>query len=683
MATDVSEVCDNLWHLRDPADHAALSTAAANAARFRSDAALVADVVENIMTGAAGGAADDDDGEAARHDVTLTMWMLIDKLCKEAEVFVDVFRDRLITLAERFGFPPSAPQHALFKQLFDGWKFVFGPLLVSLIDIKLKERFRGGGGAEGLVADAPALAITTDVAQAAAQRSKGALIQHNLRSVGGFSMQNANNARPDGMAGALLVKTRDSLQTMRVSSMYAPSMPVEMTIAMPERDADAPVGHMQALPAGHDQDYLEQRKSRLRAMADKWKQKEDEAGERKRQRDADRAATKGAAGAGGEEEEDPFEGVKMPEQLPRDEFGVLIGNFPAGIRFLRDAIAAAGGALELLLIEERIAELADREVQREFGNVRQFLNIHRPTFTVHNEADRWVVRLADDPPPDPAKPFSWDHTECPYCSYILKGRNVCKHMNNRKCIGIQISNGLMNRLTSPIAKLSFAAKYIMERIDDIDDDDVMWFAECIELAGEEKRFRYGSSRQFAPVLKAIREVRDKWLDGKDAATMAAAPISADDRCYARFFGAVGRNLRRLPIAWIDTGDVVDMGRRFCSGIKPPWTQLPRAGDPRIRMTNVYAGMLFAESDTDKDDEHSSDEEEFSDDEAAQFEFAPPVSPMETVMVAGMERDTKKLNYRLRTAPPIPAGMAIKAEGKQGMADVYKSVPNAGVSTQRR
>ena len=63
--------------------------------------------------------------------------------------------------------------------------------------------------------------------------------------------------------------------------------------------------------------------------------------------------------------------------------------------------------------------------------------------------------------------------------------------------------------------------------------------------------------------------------------------------------------------------------------------------------------------TDSDDKISSEEEEFSDDEAEQFEFAPPVTVMETIMAAGIERETKKINFRLRTAPPIPAALAVR------------------------
>ena len=116
-----------------------------------------------------------------------------------------------------------------------------------------------------------------------------------------------------------------------------------------------------------------------------------------------------------------------------------------------------------------------------------------------------------------------------------------------------------------------------------------------------------------------------------------------------------------------------MGKRFCQRVLPPFHPPPLPGDPRIKVSNQYPGMLFAESDSDPDDRPSDAEDEFSDDEAAQFEFAPPVTPLETVMAAGRERDTKRLNYRLRTAPPIPAAMAVRQDGTTSQRQVYKAL----------
>ena len=109
-------------------------------------------------------------------------------------------------------------------------------------------------------------------------------------------------------------------------------------------------------------------------------------------------------------------------------------------------------------------------------------------------------------------------------------------------------------------------------------------------------------------------------------------MTQDDRSFALLFATIGQCHKRLPIRWIEMGDVVEMSRRFSSGVLNPHLPPPQPGDPRIKVENKFPGMLFATSDTDVDDLPTDDEnDKGSDDEAAQFEFAPPVSMLETVM----------------------------------------------------
>ncbi|KAK9497763.1 hypothetical protein O3M35_004423 [Rhynocoris fuscipes] len=66
---------------------------------------------------------------------------------------------------------------------------------------------------------------------------------------------------------------------------------------------------------------------------------------------------------------DTFDDVQMPVELPRDEYGIRKGNFPLGVRFIRDAIRACGGAVELDVLVNRISTLSNRAVLSQFGNV--------------------------------------------------------------------------------------------------------------------------------------------------------------------------------------------------------------------------------------------------------------------------------------------------------------------------
>ena len=546
MASDLNEVCESIWQLRDPEDHAGLARLAADAARLGGDRPdVVANVVESVFAATAEAGTASESALLQR----VTMWSLLDKLSKESPAYVAAFRPRLVDLGIRYFMHRSAPHGGFFWQLLDGLAFTYGGPLAAMVKIKAKAAADAAappaataaeGGAAGAAADAaaPSGQLTT---VGTGTGGSHALVARSGRAVGGFVAQRANNARPAGAEHALQVKTRDSLQAMRMASAYVPAMPEEMQLPAAARDADAADGFMQALPEGYVENYLDARKKRLRDIAANRRSAE----EARRKAAAERR-TRGEEG----EAVDSFDDVVMPLELPRDEHGVKIANFPAGVRFLRDAIRQCGGALELTLLEERMSQLADAELKAEFGDLRRFIFIHKPTFAVVEERNRWVVRLVGDEPPDlTMQYFSWENTECALCSKIVPGRNLAKHLNNRKCVGIQLANGLSGRTDrpSPICTLGLAAKAVMDRRDHLDDDDVMHFARCLDDAAGVARFKFASDKQFAPILKAVRVVRDDFLRAKGVTEIANAKVTGDDRAVCALFAALGTNLKRLPV----------------------------------------------------------------------------------------------------------------------------------------
>ena len=380
------------------------------------------------------------------------------------------------------------------------------------------------------------------------------------------------------------MKTRDSLQAVRTAALYAPQLPTEMPTLALQADSDAPEGFMQAVPADFHDKYLSARQIGAKRI---FQARQNQA--------AEQASRKQPTAEGSSI--DLFADVVMPAEFPRDEFGVKIGNFPAGVRFLREAIRSCGGALELSLLEERMAQMADRESQSEFGNLRQFIQIHRPTFTVTEEHGKWIVRLTDAPPPDHSSDYSWQRIACPKCTKLVSGRNLARHTDSRRCMDVQIAKGMKGDPDSPIGHLAFAARTILEVVSNgtMDDDDVMQFAMQVNAAASVPRFREGSAKRFMPVLKALRVVRNYWLEMKGVTEMSQVEVTEEDGPYCALFAAFASNMRRLPIAWIETGDIVDMGHRFSKELKQPFAPTPRPGDPRIKISNTFPGFMFAES----------------------------------------------------------------------------------------
>ncbi|ORC91854.1 uncharacterized protein TM35_000054500 [Trypanosoma theileri] len=584
----------------------------------------------------------------------LVLWFFIDRLAKQHAIFLDALRPRLRGLAAAAAPGVGTAEWDDFKNLLkSSIAVVFGAPLVSLILLEID----------------PEAQTETARNASQAERSQKALTLHSnaLRTAGAFTTKAIMTERPASAKHTLQVKTIDSQMSMNVASSYVPARPQEIIVTDIHPDVDAPHGYMKAIPADYLKNYENTRRKRLREVMERNRQEMD-----RRQEDELLNRVRGTATQHGKIPD--FSDVVMPLELPRDEYGVKRGFFPLGVRFIREAIRSCGGAVELDVLVNRLSTLASKEAVAEFGDVREFLLIHRPTFRITNEKDRWIVRLATDDSSDP----TWESMQCPLCSKVLRGRNLARHVGCRQCVTTQIAIGLHGEVRGPISELAFVAKSIIDRAKTFNDWDLEWFADCIQRAAECKRFKLSSQAKFAPILKAMRIVRNRWLARKGVSEVSDAVVDASDAAVALLFRTIGRNVNRLPIPWIDMGDVVDMCRRFSDTVLPPFNPPPRPADPRISLYNEYPGFLLCESEVDDEDDASGDEDAFSDDEAPTFVFAPPVELAETLFTAGFERDTKRLQHRMRTAPPLVLQRVLKGDRTQTQREMYADAKNTGV-----
>ncbi|KEG13412.1 hypothetical protein DQ04_01021130 [Trypanosoma grayi] len=585
----------------------------------------------------------------------LVLWYFIDRLAKQHAIFLDALRPRLRGLATTVAPAAGTPEWNDFKNLLkSSIAVVFGAPLVSLILLEID----------------PDTQKETARTATAAERSQGALTLHSnaLRTAGAFSTKAIKTERPAGAKHTLQVKTMDSQMAMNMASSYAPARPQEVAVPEIQPDADAPHGYVKALPADYMKNYENTRRKRLREVMERNREEMD-----RRQEDEFLKRVRGTTSHKGQVPD--FSDVVMPLELPRDEYGVKRGFFPLGVRFIREAIRGCGGAVELDVLVNRLSTLASKEAVAEFGDVREFLLIHRPTFRITNEKDRWIVRLAGDNGSDP----TWESMQCPFCSKVVRGRNLARHMGCRLCVTTQIALGLHGEIHGPISELAFVAKFIIDHADAYDDWDLECFADCVQRAADCRRFKLSSQAKFAPILKAMRVVRNRWLARKGVSEVADAVIDPGDAAVANLFRTIGRNVNRLPIPWIDMGDVIDMCRRFSDSVLPPFNPPPRPADPRTSLHNEYPGFLLCESEVDDEDEPSDNEDAFSDDEAPTFVFAPPVELAETLFTAGFERDTKRLQHRMRTAPPLVLQRVLKGDRSQTQREMYAEARNGSNS----
>ncbi|KAG5503167.1 hypothetical protein GH5_04228 [Leishmania sp. Ghana 2012 LV757] len=657
----LSEACDTIAGISDATTHAQVAAIARQCESHLGNVSELLDALENTLSTSAG---------AQR----LMLWFFVDRLAKQHSLFCDSLRPMLIHLCTHYAPSRTSDEwHDFVTLLKSSLAVTFGQPMVSLILLQLGEDAKAPGpGKDGNIRHAQRK-----------QRGSTALTAHSkaLRTTGAFMTKAIAVERSAEHRHSLQVKTMDSQMAMSVSSSYAPSRPVEIVVPEMRPDANALRGFMQALPEGYMENYHEARRKRLREMMERSREEQDRKQEHeilKRVRQDTMDAADGArsgnvtcdSNAEGVSGPFPdFSDIQMPLEFPRDEHGVKRGNFPLGVRFIRDAVAACGGAVELDVIVSRISTLANREAVAEFGNVREFMLIHSPTFRLVSEGGQWIVRLTNDKNDEEA---TWKSLQCPACSKVVRGRNFARHYNCRRCITAQIALGLQDDAEGrgPIAELAHAAKRVLSMREACDDGDLDALADCLERAAAVRRFRLGSTRQFAPIMKAMRVVRDCWLAKKGVEEVAMAEVTAADMSLGNLFRIFGENIHRLPIAWIEMGDVIDMCRRFTDEVAPPFNPPPRPADPRISLQNEYPGFLLCESEVDDEDLPSDNEDEFSDDEAPAFTFAPPVDIAESLFVAGFERDTKRLQHRMRTAPPMVLQRVLQAEGTQTQTEMY-------------
>lgn len=583
---------------------------------------------------------------SSRDDRKLALWRLINCLSKQHPVFLDILKSKIINLCTRYHPEPSSAEYQTFVGMVEtAMALQFGSPVMSLVIKQLREK--NGGASE----DHSALTVH----------------RPDLHTAGGFALSHASVDRM-GSEHSLQVKTLDSQMSMSVANSYTPAQPVSIVVPDYLPDSDAPQGFMKALPADHTKQYEEARRKRLREVMEKNREERNQRQEQQlleRVREAERHDSPQA-----EKAEDLYGDLKMPLEFPRDEFGVKIGNFPLGVKFIRDAIRSCGGAIELDVISQRISSLSSHTVVSNFGDIREFLRIHSPTFRLQLEGSQWIVRLTDS---QLSGDFTWRSLMCPFCSKTVKGRNFAVHANCRSCVTVQITQGLHGIANQgPISELAQSAMTILRNKESFDDGDIDALASCLNRAAEVRRFRLGSTRDFAPILAALRVVRDRWLEGKGVTEMADAEISADDFSVFNLFRVLGRNIHRLPIPWIEMGDVVDICRRFSSEVLPPFNPPPRPADPRISLHNDYPGFLFCESEVDDEDEQSGDEA-YSDEDEPTFVLAPPVDAAEAIFTAGFPRDTKKLHHRMRTAPPMMLHRVLKGDSTQTQQAMYADI----------
>lgn len=702
----LSAVCDAIGGISDSTTHAELVSLAKQCEPFLGSVPEVMDATENALAISAG-------------RQRLMLWLFVDRLAKQHSIFLDALRAKVIALATRNAFRPSDAEWGDFVDLLkSSFTVLFGSPLVSLVLMQLSGGSVGADATSASDAAAGGGSATSGGGAPAVKRSQTALTAHHsvLRRTGAFLSKAVAVERSGTAKHTLQVKTLDSQMAMNVASSYAPARPVEMPVHELHADTDAPAGYMQSEPAAYQRSYEETRRKRLREIMERNREEQDRRQQEEllRRVRGDAGVAEGAAASGVEEgvegadakgmdgakrtagarRYDDYSDIQMPLEFPRDEYGVKRGNFPLGVRFIKRAIASCGGAVELDVLVNRLSSLASREAVAEFGNVREFLLIHSPTFQLALEKGQWIVRLVEGSPEGvsssqkggalsqgktSALEPTWEAMTCPHCSKVVKGRNYARHENCRRCIAAQMAFGLHEDYygRGPIAELAFLAKNLIAHRDTYDDGDVDAFADCLQRAAQVRRFRLSSPRNGAPILKAMRVVRDRWLESKGVQEMSDAPITASDNSICCLFRVFGRCVHCLPIAWIEMGDVIDMCHRFSTHVREPFNPPPRPADPRISLQSEYPGFLLCESEVDSEDDPSDGEDEFSDDEAPTFTFAPPVDVAETIFTAGFERDTKRLQHRMRTAPPLVLQRVLSSDGSQTQGEAYRSFQSTG------
>jgi len=484
-------------------------------------------------------------------------------------------------------------------------------------------------------------------------------------------MHRSFNESPDSSELGKLAKSEPASQTafMRKngnvvvmtsmqSHIAAPPVPDNTSMIFPTASVDAPKGHMRTLPESESiEAYIQRRNSGLRKIFQTLEQgpaRNTHSFDDGRNLTADEIEFLAAQPT--QQKLSIKVDFPLPKEFIRDEYGVKVGNYYDGVRFIRDAIIQCGGMIPLERLETRLG--ATTELKENIGNVRQFLDIHDGLFSVkkeHENANGLAVFLRDSldesrmSRAEPGFVLS-----CPDCGLEIKGLTLPRHHGSRICISLQLMKGCEGESATPIMRLANISMHINRSGFSFDDGDIDDFANALDEAGDVPRFRYSSHQQFAHlVFRAIKAVRNKWTSARNCTNVRdITPFHEDERSYIHFFRALGRNMKRLPFSWIDMGEVYDMCGTVLLDVKDFFPPPPRPADPEIASTNMYPGFLFNDEVlNDEDDINSEIEIEFSDDEASQVEYASMPSIAQLIISAGNSAASREILDILKSHKP--------------------------------
>eukprot|EP01064_Diplonema_japonicum_P025888 TRINITY_DN37306_c0_g1_i1.p1 TRINITY_DN37306_c0_g1~~TRINITY_DN37306_c0_g1_i1.p1 ORF type:complete len:746 (+),score=171.32 TRINITY_DN37306_c0_g1_i1:44-2281(+) len=445
----------------------------------------------------------------------------------------------------------------------------------------------------------------------------------------------------------------------------APPMPVQMPVPVPRPQPNAPQGHIKAPPVDHSATYLRNRKANLQEILKNAKRKrgEKDGHEADTELDPNETDPKKIRHAMKKKlarlvikhrfiapKVDEKKWPKMPASFPRDpETDVQIGNYVDGVVFLRDAVREAGGALELSRLNNKIPEI--KSLSNRIKSVREFIDVHTPTtFQVTREEGRIVVRLSEDPPPQPGQTPSWLETPCPECGKIVPGHNLPKHQNSKMCVGMQMLLGKEGKGTSTVAQISQMSYKVLENTREyggdpkMDDDDLAHLAALVDKAGDNFRTKYSRKGDWSHVYRSLWAIHKFWLTQKNIESSVDVTIEPDDGPMVKFLSRVGKNLHCLPISYLDFGEFEAMAGPFIEEYKAPPPKPARFGSTKIRPKEcVSPGFVFCDSDRDSDNPPDSDRES-EDDYDKEEDHTAPLTMSQVLATVGTndQKDKKKL-----------------------------------------
>eukprot|EP01060_Flectonema_neradi_P018503 TRINITY_DN2535_c1_g1_i1.p1 TRINITY_DN2535_c1_g1~~TRINITY_DN2535_c1_g1_i1.p1 ORF type:complete len:744 (+),score=158.76 TRINITY_DN2535_c1_g1_i1:42-2273(+) len=466
----------------------------------------------------------------------------------------------------------------------------------------------------------------------------------------------------------------------------APPQFPEISVPVPRAAPGAPLGHTKPVPVDHVASYVIEKQKKLREiLANAKRKKEEDADDELDPNETDKRKIRhvykkrlsklmvNARFVAPKVDEKKW--PVMPTSFPREaDTDVQIGNYVDGVIFLRDVVRETGGAIELSRLNNKIPEI--KSLANRIKSVREFIDVHTPTtFRVTREEGRIIIRLAEDPPPEPGETPSWLGTTCPECGKVVPGHNLPKHRNSKMCIGMQMLLGKEGKGQSTIAQISDISYRILQNVQEqdttgMDDDDIEHFGKLIDKAADGFRTKYSKKSDWTHVLRAIKAIHTSWVLEKQVETSADIVIDQEDKPMVKFLEAVGTNMYRLPIGYMEFGEFEAMCGPFLDAYKSPPPKPARFGSTKIRPKECASpGLVFCDSDRDSDNPPDSDKE--SDDDFDKTEdTAAPLTMSQVLSTIGTE-DTGNKSKLLKMAAssiewkinnPMPAASNLPAIG---------------------